>query len=323
MDLAKAPALAAGSRVGLIAPAGPPLDPDRLAAGIAHLEARGLQVERLRPSFGPYGYLAGTDAERLAELNGFLRRNDVQALVCVRGGYGTLRLLPWLDYEAARRHPKLLIGYSDITALHLALYHKSGWVGLQGPMAAVEWPEPDPAWEALFWSMAQGQPANPLVGPHGEALQPVRHGVAEGPLLGGTLTLLCRLLGTPYLPDLHGAILFLEEVGEEPYRIDGLLAQLRLAGVLERLGGLVLGGFTEATPQHTRPTLTLDEVLDDYTRDLHLPVARGLAFGHFPVKLTLPVGVHARLDVTPSAAHLSLLEAPVQIGNRPAQELPG
>lgn len=312
MDVNKPPPLLAGSRIGLIAPAGPPLDPARLAAGVAHLEARGLHLERLRPSFEPHGYLAGTDAERVAELNGFLRRDDVQALLCVRGGYGCLRLLPWLDYEAARRHPKLLIGYSDITALHLALYHKAGWVGLQGPMAAVEWPEPDPAWEVLFWSMAQGTAANPLTGPHGEALQPVRHGVAEGPLLGGTLTLVCRLLGTPYLPDLHGAILFLEEVGEEPYRIDGLLAQLRLTGVLERLGGLVLGGFTEWTPQHTRPTLSLDAVLDDYLRDLHLPVARGLVFGHFPVKNTLPVGVRARLNVTTTSARLSLLESPVQ-----------
>lgn len=292
----------------MIAPASAPRDPARLQAGIAHLRRLGYEVEVARTDFSPHGFLGGPDAVRLDELNGFLRRDDVQALFCARGGYGTLRLLPHLDYDAARRHPKLLVGYSDITALHLALYRHAGWTGLSGPMVAVEWGDPDPASERLFWELAQGGTPDPLCGPRGEALVPVRPGMAEGVLLGGNLTLITRLVGTPYLPPLDGALLFLEEIGEEPYRIDGLFAQLRLAGILERLGGIILGGFTEAEPKGDGPTLGLDEVLDHYLGNLPCPVARGLVYGHFPVKNTLPFGVSARLSVSSSAATLSILE---------------
>lgn len=300
------PSLHPGARLAVVAPSSAPADPDGLAAGVATLRARGYAVEVM--PYQPHGYLAGSDADRLAAFNACLRRDDLDALVCARGGYGALRLLPDLDYAAARRHPKLLIGYSDITALHLALYAKAGWTGLSGPMAAVEWPDPDPASERLFWDLARGGVQAPLLGPHGEALTPVRPGTAEGPLLGGNLTVLSRMVGTPYLPDLRGAILFLEDVGEPPYRLDGLFAQLRLAGLLDGLGGLVLGGFTEADPPPGRPSLSVDDVLDDYTRTLGCPVARGLVYGHFPVKNTLPVGVRARLDVTARAATLSILE---------------
>lgn len=297
-----------GDTIGVIAPASTPKEPAKLDAGIAYLRKLGYRVEVAREAFAPHGYLCGTDAERAEEFNGFLRRPDVRALFCVRGGYGTLRLLPHLDYEAARRHPKLVVGYSDITALHLALYHRAGLPGVSGPMVAVEWHEPDAASERLFWELVQGATADPLTGPGGEALTPVRPGTTEGVLLGGNLSLVARLIGTPYLPPLDGAILFLEEVGEEPYRIDGLLAHLQLAGVLERLGGVVLGGFTEAEPRGNGPTLTMDEVFDHYFGQLPCPVARGLVYGHFPVKNTLPVGVQARLSVSSDAATLALLE---------------
>lgn len=297
-----------GSRIAVVAPASPPRDPARLRAGIAHLERLGYAVEVGRSAFEPHGYLCGSDAERLEELNGYLRRDDVDALFCVRGGYGTLRLLPGVDYEAARAHPKLLVGYSDITGLHLALLARAGLPGLSGPMVAVEWGESDPASERLFWELAQGGTPGPLLGPGAEALVPLRPGEAEGLLVGGNLTLLTRLIGTPYLPELEGAILFLEEVGEQPYRIDGLLAQLRLAGHLDRLGGLVIGGITEAEPEPGRPSLTIDEVIGDYVRTLPCPVASGLVYGHFPVKNTLPVGVRGRLSVSSARAELHVLE---------------
>lgn len=316
------PHLQPGDTIAVVAPASAPLDTSRLEAGLTRLRDRGYRVEVARSAFTPHGYLSGTDRERLDEFNGFLRHPDVRALLCVRGGYGTLRLLPGLDYEAARRHPKLVVGYSDITALHLALYHRAGLTGLSGPMVAVEWGDLDDLSEALFWELATGGTPRPMQGPRGELLTPVRPGTAEGVLLGGNLTLLCRLIGTPYLPSLDGALLFLEEVGEEPYRIDGMLAHLKLSGILDRLGGLILGGFTEWEPDHDRPTLSLDAVLDDYLRDLPIPVARGLVYGHFPVKNTMPVGVRARLSVSsgtsqsaePAAASLSILE-PVTRGD--------
>jgi muramoyltetrapeptide carboxypeptidase len=239
-----------------------------------------------------------------------LRRPDIRALFCVRGGYGSLRLLPNLDYEAARCHPKLLVGYSDITALHLALFRKAGWVGLSGPMVAVEWPDPDPASETLFWNMVGGTAPYDIIGPDGEHLTPMRPGTVEGVLLGGNLTLITKLIGTPYLPVLDGAILFIEEVGEPPYRIDGMLAQLKLAGILDRLGGLVIGGLTGWEPDDPdKPTLSYETVLADYVETLSCPVATGLVYGHFPVKNTMPIGVQARLYVTSDTASLTVLEA--------------
>lgn len=310
-SLRRGPALEPGARLGIVAPGSPPRDPDQLKRGLATLRKRGYKLVLAR-SFEPYGYLCGSDAVRLREFNDFLRRDDIDGLVCVRGGFGALRLLPHLDYEAVRAHPKLLVGYSDVTALHLALYHRAGVAGLSGPMVAVEWPEPHPSSEELFWAMARGAAPQPLVGPDDERLQPVRPGTHEGVLLGGNLSMIVRLIGTPFLPPLAGTILFLEEIGEQPYRIDALFAQLKLSGVLEELGGLVLGAFTEWEPEDDRPTLTPDEVLDHYTADLDLPVARGLVYGHFPAKNSLPIGVRARLSVDEETASLDILEPVVE-----------
>ena len=307
----KPPALHPGDRIAVIAPASPPKDPSHLEAGIATLRQRGYEVETSRP-FTSHGYLCGTDEVRLNELNGFLQRTDVKALFCARGGFGSMRLLPHIDYEAARAHPKLLIGYSDITALHMALYKRALLPGLSGPMVAVEWKDPDPDTERLFWQLACGETPQPLLGPGDEALQPVRPGTAEGTLLGGNLSMIQRLIGTPYLPSLEGALLFIEEIGEQPYQLDALFAQLRMAGLLDKLGGLLLGSFTDWQPSHDRPTLSPDEVIDDYTRDAPFPVARGLIYGHFPVKSTLPVGVRARLEVSRRDAALSILEPAAQ-----------
>jgi len=307
------PRLLPGDLIAVVAPSSPPKDPDQLEDGIAHLEAAGYRVERGRSVLTPRGYLAGPDAERLDEFNRYLRRDDVRALFCVRGGYGALRLLPHLDYAAARRHPKVLVGYSDVTALHLALYHKAGWRGLSGPLV-VEWSQLEPATVRHLQALAEGGTPRPLLGPHGEPLHPLRPGTAEGVLLGGNLAMVIRLIGTPYLPPLDGALLFLEDVGEQPYRIDAMLAQLKLAGHLGRLGGLILGAFTAWEPDHDRPTLTPREVFEDYLHEAPFPVATNLIYGHFPNKASLPVGVRARLDVTGRTATLSILE-PIVTGS--------
>ncbi|MEM6782157.1 MAG: LD-carboxypeptidase [Bacteroidota bacterium] len=315
------PPLRPDSRIALVAPASPPRSPDHLEAGVAALEARGLTVEV--PHLAPTGYLAASDEERAAALNALLARDDLDALVCVRGGYGVLRLLDRLDYAVARRHPKLIVGYSDITALHLALFAHAGLPGLSGPMAAPDWPrlaESDAgrAAEAQFWALAGGTVPVDIVGPGSEPLVPMQPGDTTGTLLGGNLSLVAALLGTPYLPDLTGAILFVEDIGEAPYRIDGLLARLRLAGLLDQLGGLVFGAFTSTTPPSGQPaSFTVDEVLEHYAASLAIPVARGLVYGHFPVKSTLPVGVRARLTVTGTTASLTVLD-PVVAGSQVA-----
>ncbi len=287
--------LVPSGRVAVVSPASAPLDPADAEAGLAVLRRRGVRVETLDPAGGPTAYLAGTDDARVAALNAALARDDLDALVCVRGGYGVLRILDRVDYAAARAHPKLVVGYSDVTALHLALYAKAGLPGVSGPMVASDWADLDAETEADFWRVVGGDAGYDVRGPGGEELVPLAEGGAEGVLLGGNLALVTALLGTPYLPDLTGAILFVEDVGEAPYRIDGMLARLRLAGVLERLGGLVFGLFTGADVPADRPTFSIDEVLAHYAPLVGGPVASGLVYGHVPRKSTLPVGVRARL----------------------------
>ena len=301
--------LTPSSRVAVAAPASAALDPKDAEAGLRALRAAGLRVEAAHDLGAPLGYLAGSDAARADALNALLRRGDLDAVVCLRGGYGLLRILDRIDYAAARAHPKLVVGYSDVTALHLALYAEAGLPGVSGPMVAPDWgPGLDAATEADFWRVAGGDAGYAVRGPGGERLHAMRDGEAEGVLLGGNLALTAALLGTPYLPDLTGAILFLEDVGEPPYRIDGLLARLRLAGVLGRLGGLVFGMFTGAEAPAGRPSLSVEEVLAHYAPCVDGPVASGLVYGHVRRKSTLPVGVRARLRVAGPEAELTVLE---------------
>lgn len=292
------------SRVAVAAPASAALDPADVEAGLAALEARGLTVEPGRARALAHGYLSGTDAERADELNALFRRDDVDAIVCLRGGYGLLRVLDRLDYAAARAHPKLVVGYSDITALHLALWAQAGLPSLSGPMAASDWPHLDADTEAAFWRLAGGEAPVEIAGPGGEPLAGHRDGDAEGTLIAGNLALIAALVGTPYLPDLTGAILVVEDVGEAPYRLDGMLARLRLAGVLDRLGGLVWGLFTDCAPPANRTSFTTDEVLAHYAACIQGPVAGGLVYGHVRRKATVPVGVAARLTVEGERARL-------------------
>ena len=301
--------LTPASRVAVVAPSSAALDPADAAAGIAALRRTGAHVETIGPASGPRAYLAGTDDARADALNAALRRDDLDALVCLRGGYGLLRILDRVDYAAARAHPKLVVGYSDVTALHLALWSEARVPGVSGPMAASDWARGlDAETAADFWRVAGGDAGYDVLGPGGETLATLREGEAEGVLLGGNLALVCALLGTPFLPDLTGAILFVEDVGEAPYRIDGMLARLRLAGVLESLGGLVFGLFTGADVPPGRPTFTVDEVLAQYAPHVGGPVASGLTYGHVVRKATLPVGVRARLTAEGPGATLHVLD---------------
>ncbi|MEM0961883.1 MAG: LD-carboxypeptidase [Bacteroidota bacterium] len=299
--------LTPSGRVAVVAPASAALDPTDAESGLRALRQRGLSVD-VTPA-RPTGYLAGSDDIRAEALNAALRRDDIDAIVCLRGGYGVLRLLDRVDYDAARARPTLVVGYSDITALHLALWAQAGVTGLSGPMVASDWAAGlDAETEADFWRVAGGDAGYDVVGPGGEMLAPLAEGEAEGVLLGGNLALITALLGTPYLPDLTGAILFVEDVAEAPYRIDGMLARLRLAGVLERLGGLVFGLFTGAEAPPGRPTFSIEEVLAHYAPLVGGPVATGLVYGHVPRKSTLPIGVRARLTAGASGARLHVLD---------------
>jgi muramoyltetrapeptide carboxypeptidase len=312
VPLLKPSRLRPGETIGLICPASAPVSADRIAAGVRYLEARGYRVRVGRHAGERHGAFAGTDAARLEDLNGFLRDPDVRMILAVRGGYGTPRLLAEVDYDAVRRDPKLVVGYSDLTALQMALFAQTGLVTVSGPMAGVEFRTgPDPFTEAHFWGLVTGDPAAEVLGnPPGALPQVLRSGTAEGPLLGGCLSLVTALMGTPYLPSLAGSLLVLEDIHEQWHRVDRMLTQLKLSGQLPAVAGLVLGQFTDCSAAEPRlPALGLPEIFRELTTGAAYPVLTDFAYGHEARKVSVPWGVPARLDTTEGG--LRLLESPV------------
>jgi muramoyltetrapeptide carboxypeptidase len=251
----------------------------------------------------PTGYLAAPDAERAAMLVDALRDPSIAAIFCARGGYGTMRLLPRLPYETLSR-PKLVVGYSDITALHLALYSQCRWPGLAGPMVAPDWPTLSPQRAAAFgaWTQDSAAPAPVVAG------TPLVPGTAEGWLLPVNLSVLTRLLGTPYLPDMTDAILVIEDVGEAPYRIDRMLCHLRLSGALEDVAGVIVGQFTDCNPPPDQPHPPVTAVLREAFDDATYPVALDFPFGHEATSCVLPIGTSARLTVSATETRLAFRE---------------
>jgi muramoyltetrapeptide carboxypeptidase len=292
--------LPSGSLIGVIAPAGP-VEAQRLALVPAFYAAQGWRA-RIYPGCAQRcDYLAGDDNTRLADLHTALADPEVAAIHCIRGGYGSMRILDRIDAGLVRRAAKLLIGYSDITALH-ALWAQQGLASLHAPMAASDMllPGHEADRDAFFGLLRDGLMAGQMLAP---ALEPTaaslcRPGVAEGPLIGGNLSLVAALLGTPWAWDARGAILFLEDVNEEPYRVDRLLTQLRLAGVLDAAAGFVLGSFTE----EASPMGLLQEMLGG----LGKPVLAGWPSGHGTPNRPLPMGLRVRLDA--QAGSLTLLQ---------------
>jgi muramoyltetrapeptide carboxypeptidase len=267
-------------------------------------------------AFNHYGYLAGTDDERLFDLNQALQDSTVTAVWCIRGGYGVTRLLHRVDFAALARRPKALIGFSDITALLNAVSRAAQVVAFHGPVARASMPAFARAHFERVLTRAEspgrlGRPAEPagVLVPQESRIVTLRGGTAEGPLAGGNLTLLQCLIGTPWFPDLTGAILFLEDVGEQLYRVDRALAHLRAIGALDRLAGVMVGRFTDLDRAGRDGALGLDQVLTNYFGPLNIPVASGFPIGHIDAQWTLPLGVRARLDA--DAGEVELLEPAV------------
>jgi muramoyltetrapeptide carboxypeptidase len=307
MEPLKPQPLQRGDLIALVGPSGP-APRERLEAGIAYLEGQGYRVRPGRHLFERHHYLAGTDAQRAEDLRQALADPEVRAVFCGRGGYGAGRLLDRLDYRAVALDPKIVLGFSDTTGLHLALQARCKLVCFTGGLVSLDLAgEPDPFTEEWLWRcLTQRGPLGAL--PLGEGFKVLRPGRASGPLLGGCLSLLCSLMGTPYLPDLKGAILLLEDVDEYPYRLDRMLNHLRLAGVLEHIGGLVLGQFKDCfTPEEMVRSPTLEEMAMELTEGLALPVVAGVPYGHFRRRLVLPLGVQAMLNT--SLPELRLAEA--------------
>ena len=299
MKTLKPPRLRGGDLIGIVSPASTPATQEKVDKGVHYLEGLGYRVKIGRHAMAQYGYLAGTDEERSADLNDMLRDPAVKAVFALRGGYGTPRILDLLDYGAARRDPKILVGYSDITGLQLAFLRKAGLVTFSGPMVAVEmWENIDPFTEENFWRVVtSASRLGNLQNPPDEPLVAHNKGKASGILVGGNFSLLASLMGTPYLPDLRKTILVLEDVDEAPHRVDRMFAQLRHAGILKGIAGLVLGKFTDCVPSDpSKPHLTIEQVLQEAVSTVSCPVLTNLQYGHIAKKLTIPFGVRATID---------------------------
>jgi muramoyltetrapeptide carboxypeptidase len=297
------PKLRQGSRIALVAPAGPLLERDDLTRAAALCRALGYAAVMAPHAASRHGYLAGADGDRLADLNDALRDPAVDAVWAIRGGFGMTRILDGVDLEAVARRPKPVIGFSDLTALLNAVARRAGVVSFHGPVARTAMPEFSRRHfvRVLECSEPAGvlqplpQPADVLM-PQENRVVTLRGGRAEGPLAGGNLTLLQCLVGTPWFPDLDGAILFLEDIGEDLYRVDRMLAHLRTIGALSRLAGVLVGRFTEMDRHMRDGAFGFGDVLAQYFEPLGVPVAYGFPVGHIDSQWTLPLGVRARFD---------------------------
>lgn len=307
--------LAAGDRVALVAPANATFETLELQIARESLEALGLRVEVGPHLLNRRGYLAGRDADRAADINRFFGDGAVRAVFPIRGGWGSSRLLPLLDYGLIRRNPKVLLGYSDITALLLGVHAKTGLVTFHGPNGLGRWDETSVAWmrRVLFDGdavvMENPKEKGEFLVQTEHRIQTITSGTARGPLLGGNLTVLTAIIGSPYVPAWDGAILFLEDIGEDLYRVDRMMTTLKLSGVLDRIAGLVFGTCTECGPGEGFGSLTLEEILDDHVSPLNIPAWRGALIGHRHPQFTLAQGVPVEIDA--AAGTIRMLEAAV------------
>jgi muramoyltetrapeptide carboxypeptidase len=305
-----------GDTVGLIEPASASTEPFDITLVEEAIAAMGLKPKRGAHVLQQYGYLAGEDRDRAADINSMFADKTVQAVFAVRGGWGCARILPYLDYDLIRANPKPIIGYSDITALHLALQAKTGVVSLHGPNAGNAWGQKS---VQSFREVAfEGKHATYVNPPATEdrlvqrrwRTQVVRGGIAQGRLIGGNLTVLSALVGTPYMPDMTGSILFLEDIDEAEYRIDRMLTQLALAGILKKVAGVIFGQCTDCKDDSSGyGGFPLSALLEQHLKPLAVPAFSGAFIGHMADQFTIPIGVRAEMNA--DAGTLRLLESAV------------
>lgn len=307
-----------GDTVGIVSPASAIFTTEPYEIARESFEAMGLKVKFGKFVKSRYGHLAGTDEERAQEFNDMFRDPDVNAVICLRGGSGAARILPLLDYEAIKNNPKIFSGYSDITALHLAIFEKTGLVTYHGPLATSSWNSfaYDHFREILF----EGEKAL-LQNPDSKGdelvqttnrIETIQAGKATGQLLGGNLSVLTGIMGSEYFPkDWTGKILYIEDVGEKIYRIDRMMTQLQLGGVLDQISGFIFGKCTDCDPGGSGyGSLTFEEVIDHYIKPLGIPAFSGSMIGHIHNIFTVPNGISAEIDADKGT--IQLLESPVK-----------
>lgn len=284
-----------GNTIGLIAPASP-VSQGKMRLGIKKLEHMGFKVKVGKTGYSNYGYLAGEDKLRAEELNAMFKNKDIDGIICLRGGYGTPRILDLLDYEMIRNNPKVFVGYSDITALHIAFNQLSNLVSFHGPMVASDMSGSfsDFSKKSLL-NLIYNEDFNPSIENESKEIRTINPGIAEGPIIGGNLSLIVNSIGSPYEIDTKGKILFIEEIGESTYKIDRMLTQLILSNKLQDAEGIILGDFNNCIPEE-EGEFTVEELIDDLIKPFKIPTISNLQVGHCEPVITLPLGVKTRLD---------------------------
>lgn len=300
-----------GDTIGLIGPSGSIRTPGSLEKAVRLVEKMGFRVKLGKSCGQVYGYLSGTDELRAMDVNAMFLDDEVDAIFCVKGGYGTMRMLDLLDYEAIAAHPKIFLGYSDITAMHIAFLEKAGLAGFHGPMPVSCWVDgmDDFSTCSLLSCMMEYGSGRILCNPAGYATQTIQPGQCEGLLVGGNLSLIDGLLGTPYELDTKGRILFIEDIGEKTYRLDHMLTHLRLAGKFDDCAGVVFGQFTDCPIEFPDFGLSIEQIIQDIVAPCGKPIFSGLQAGHCMPSLTLPLGIHCRMDA--DTGTIAMLESPV------------
>lgn len=296
--------LSPGDTVALVSPATATFQSIDVQIAKESLEALGLKVRLGDHLMDRHGYLAGDDKARAGDINALFADRGVAAIHPIRGGWGSSRLLPYLDFDVIKRNPKIVLGYSDITALLLSIHAKTGLITFHGPIAMGRWDTFSVDYYrrvllngelVTYLNKHDLSDRNSLV-PTEFRTQTIVPGKARGRLLGGNLTVLTGILGSPYLPDWDGTILFCEDVHEEPYRIDRMITHLKLAGVLSKIKGFVFGSCAECAPGEGYASLTLEEIFNDLIKPLGVPAWQGAMIGHQQPQWTLPEGVQVEID---------------------------
>ena len=299
MEILKPRKLNKNELIGLISPASSPDELSKIDDSVSYLERLGYSVVLGKNVGKINGYLAGTDQERVDDLHYMFKKKEVKAIFCLRGGYGSGRILDKIDYNLIKKNPKILVGYSDITSLQMAILKKTGLITFAGPMLLTDFlNQIHPSAEEIFWiTLTSNKKIGKLKSIGDKEIQFLRKGRTIGRLIGGNLSTFVSLIGSDYLPKLDKCIILLEETCEPPYKIDRMFNQLRISGILKNSNGVLLGAFNdclETNPE--KNTLTLGEVIQEYLGNLKKPVLYNLSHGHIKENLILPIGLNVKLN---------------------------
>jgi len=300
--------LSLGDTIGLISPASPE-SIEAIQKAILFLKNVGFNVIEGKHLYDRWGYLAGKDKDRATDIMEMFKNDDVDMILCIRGGYGSSRILPYLDFDIIKKHPKIFAGFSDITVFLNSFYEECNLTTFHSPMGTSNLEE-DETFKSFIFTFMEGYKPYTIKNPAEFATKCINSGIAEGTLIGGNLGLICNSLGTPYEIDMKDKILFIEEVNEAPYRVDRILTQLLLSKKIQQCKGIILGQFKGCDLEHYERSLTLEEVFHDRLYNLDIPMFSGFCSGHDYPKLTLPIGARVKMDANAGIIHV--MEAVVE-----------